>query len=253
VVRNLNLKSVLSNSKYKLLVLLVSITCAATGYFLLTRIDTIVHGQLYDFGLIFSAEWADSYRVYMWSIYACLATPVVLSDVSLVFGLLRQKQRASSKLQGVESPRKAAVRPLKPPNKAVETSEPPQRFSEKALASARAFEERVREASEIEMFSEKNPSSSENNLEVEVEQQKEPLVAVAPLESENQIGDMMISCPKCKKTFRRPLIMLDFGEVKPRLVNVCPYCNQVLGNSEAEEDVFCNINVADEMVKYGDT
>jgi len=189
----------------------------------------------------------------MWSIYACLATPVVLSDVSLVFGLLRQKQRASSKLQGVESPRKAAVRPLKPPNKAVETSEPPQRFSEKALASARAFEERVREASEIEMFSEKNPSSSENNLEVEVEQQKEPLVAVAPLESENQIGDMMISCPKCKKTFRRPLIMLDFGEVKPRLVNVCPYCNQVLGNSEAEEDVYCNINVADEMVKYGDT
>jgi uncharacterized Zn-finger protein len=188
----------------------------------------------------------------MWSIYTCLVVPVVLGGVFLIFGLVRQKQKVSNRLQGVESPRKVAVGPLKLPINVEEASERPQKFSEKAVPSAAEFEERVGEASESEMSSKKNPSSPEDNLEVEVEQQKEQPVAVVPLESENQIGDMIISCPKCKKTFRRPLIMLDFGGVKPRLVNVCPYCNQVLGNSKAEEDVYCNINVADEMVKYGD-
>jgi len=39
---------------------------------------------------------------------------------------------------------------------------------------------------------------------------------------------MGISCPKCRRVFGKPLIMLDFGDRKARLVNVCPYCNHVL-------------------------
>ncbi len=42
-------------------------------------------------------------------------------------------------------------------------------------------------------------------------------------------------CNKCGKVFSQPLCMFDFKSGKPRLVNVCPYCNAVLavsGNSK---------------------
>ena len=46
---------------------------------------------------------------------------------------------------------------------------------------------------------------------------------------------MLISCPKCKKVFSKPLVMLDFSTGKSRLVNVCPYCNYVLSSEESSE------------------
>ena len=44
-------------------------------------------------------------------------------------------------------------------------------------------------------------------------------------------NSMMISCPKCKRIFGKPLNMLDFSSGKTQLINVCPYCNHVLGDS----------------------
>jgi len=46
---------------------------------------------------------------------------------------------------------------------------------------------------------------------------------------------MVISCPKCKRVFGRPLVMLDFSDGKTRLVSVCPYCNHVLRSAERED------------------
>jgi hypothetical protein len=45
-------------------------------------------------------------------------------------------------------------------------------------------------------------------------------------------NSMMINCPNCNRVFGRPMNMLDFSSGKTRLVNVCPYCNQVLGDAE---------------------
>ena len=47
---------------------------------------------------------------------------------------------------------------------------------------------------------------------------------------------MVVSCPKCKRVFSKPLVMLDFSGGKTRLVNVCPYCNNVLGCAEGEAE-----------------
>ncbi|MEM3874110.1 MAG: hypothetical protein QXU45_03145 [Candidatus Bathyarchaeia archaeon] len=46
---------------------------------------------------------------------------------------------------------------------------------------------------------------------------------------------MLISCPKCKRVFSKPLVMLDFSGGKTKLVNVCPYCNNILGCAEEED------------------
>ncbi len=52
-----------------------------------------------------------------------------------------------------------------------------------------------------------------------------------------EIAALPLVCNKCGKVFTQPLCMFDFKSGKPRLVNVCPYCNAVLavsGNSKGE-------------------
>lgn len=52
-----------------------------------------------------------------------------------------------------------------------------------------------------------------------------------------QIAALPMVCNKCGKVFTQPLCMFDFKSGKPRLVNVCPYCNALLavsGNSRSE-------------------
>ena len=45
-------------------------------------------------------------------------------------------------------------------------------------------------------------------------------------------NSMLIRCVECGKVFNKPLTMLDFSNGKPRLANVCPYCNHVLGSAD---------------------
>jgi len=65
-------------------------------------------------------------------------------------------------------------------------------------------------------------------------------------------NSLIISCPSCKKTFGKPLVMLDFSSGKSGLVNTCPYCNARLGEEyveEDEKDVEVGVLGADEKVK----
>lgn len=45
---------------------------------------------------------------------------------------------------------------------------------------------------------------------------------------------MPVTCSNCKKRFSKTLVMLDFNQKPPKLVNVCPYCNTVLGRTNEE-------------------
>jgi uncharacterized Zn-finger protein len=177
---------------------------------------------------------------------------VVLNGISFLSGLFRKKQKLALKPQGLESPQRVAMKPLTVPVKVEETSGRGQGFSEKALARARDFEDRVQKTSEVEVLSGKATSAPVRKLEVGVEQVKEPQVAAKSLESEKRESDKVISCPKCKKTCRRPLVTLDFGGGKSRLVNMCPYCNQVLGSHEEDAGVHVEVKVMDERVKVRD-
>jgi uncharacterized Zn-finger protein len=67
---------------------------------------------------------------------------------------------------------------------------------------------------------------SEQNANTSVPQQKGKT-------TENGI---QISCPNCKKSFGKPLTMLDFSHGKAKLVNVCPYCNTVLDSVEEQDN-----------------
>ena len=60
-----------------IVVLVVWIASAAFGMYLLTRFDTLVHSQLYNFGLQFDHAWADSYYLYTQLMVIALGVPMV--------------------------------------------------------------------------------------------------------------------------------------------------------------------------------
>ena len=77
-----------------ILVLAVWIASAALGIYLLTRFDTLVHGELYNFGLEFDQAWASSYYSYMHLMYIALGVPIALSVFSILIGFKRETDKA---------------------------------------------------------------------------------------------------------------------------------------------------------------
>src|SRR3989304_4697692 len=61
--------------------------------FLLTRIDSIVNGQLYGYDLQFSREWAEPYWTSLNLIYVFMGVPMALSSIVLALALRMRKRR----------------------------------------------------------------------------------------------------------------------------------------------------------------
>jgi len=79
----MGLASMLTGKWFSRLVLVSCIVCSVAIYFVFKNMEFIVHGQLYYFGLIFDAEWADSYRVFTWLLFVFLGVPTALSSLAL--------------------------------------------------------------------------------------------------------------------------------------------------------------------------
>jgi uncharacterized Zn-finger protein len=148
---------------------------------LLTRFDTLIHGQLYNFGLQYDPAWAELYYYYMQLMYIAIGVPILLSVFCIALSFKRSvdKQPEPSLKQ---KPRLAQPQPV--------------------------------------VCEERKVKVQESN-------------------------SIVISCPKCKKMFGRPLVMLNFEAGKNRLVNVCPYCSHVLGSAENEQTYKSDFQIAD--------
>lgn len=65
------------------------------------------------------------------------------------------------------------------------------------------------------------------------DKEDKPIVQTKIVKANN--SELAISCPKCRKVFSRPMVMLNFEGGETRLVNVCPYCNYDLGQKQEEK------------------
>jgi uncharacterized Zn-finger protein len=91
-----------------------------------------------------------------------------------------------------------------------------------------------------------NRRKTEKRVSKNVEAKPAGAMVQSPRENQNH---MVISCPSCKRVFGKPLVMLDFSGKKTRLVNVCPYCNHVLGSAdEKESDVDVRVGELNKRV-----
>jgi uncharacterized Zn-finger protein len=157
----MSLESLLKSHWLARIVIVLWLVSAILIIFLFKKIDGIVHGDLYNFGLQFSFDWASPYWTFSRLIFVCLGLPMTLSLLVLGLDLFRSN---------------ADKHVIKQEEKSVD-----------------AHSEGLRE------------------------------------------NNMFISCPGCRKVFSRPLVIIDFSGGKPKLVNVCPYCNHVLGCADEGE------------------
>jgi uncharacterized Zn-finger protein len=181
------------------LIMLFSIFSSAFGVFLLYRLDNTIHGDLYNFGLQFSYNWALPTWTLERLLGVCLILPIAFGSSALVWDIHKSRNKEPV-VKRVELKPQQQPQPLQsqhlPPKQQPQQPQP--------------------------------PAAPLGNNDVKAQALRD--------------NSMVISCPNCKKVFSKPLVMLDFSDKKTQLVNVCPYCNVVLGKacSEVEKE---NIDV----------
>ena len=100
-----------------LLALIVWIASAAVSMYLLTRFDSLVHGELYNYGLQFDHAWADVYYSYSQLMYIALGVPIALSFVAILIGFktVTEKNPLEPKLKPKLVQPQPVVRPQQQP------------------------------------------------------------------------------------------------------------------------------------------
>lgn len=106
------------------------------------------------------------------------------------------------------------------------------------------IEKPLKPVAAIQRAPEKTRQVPDVKISLEARDSEKPRLEVGTNVNSGEYGNgMIISCPKCKKVFSRPLVMLDFGGGKPKLVNVCPYCNQALGSTDEKQGIEFGVNL----------
>lgn len=171
------------NTRLLLLVNVIGMAFAIGAIVVFYQVDMIVHGTLYDYGLLFNYEWAIPYWMFERAAIGLIVACAGFNAFSMAYIVLAKKTKE-------QKPR--SVQPKLSVTKTV-------RIAEK---------EKPREERRTEML--KPTEVTDDGVEI----------AALPM-----------VCNKCGKVFTQPLCMFDFKSGKPRLVNVCPYCNTVLAVS----------------------
>jgi hypothetical protein len=104
----MSLKCMLSGKGFTRVVLISWIVCAVSIFVIFKNMELIVHGQLYYYGLVFSPEWADPYRIFTWLLFLCLGLPMTLTGLALVSSFVKVEEVPEKKnvvLQRLGPPR----------------------------------------------------------------------------------------------------------------------------------------------------
>jgi uncharacterized Zn-finger protein len=199
------LTSLLRDSIFVRALLVLWIISTALEAYLLTNIDKIVHADLYNYGLQFSPDWAIPYWMTLRFIFVFLAIPSILSAAALITSIFGKGEERKPVERVDISQRVGITQKFKPQPTQSPQPQPPQ----------------------------------------QPQQPTQPTVAQRDPQQAMRENHMLISCPKCKRVFGKPLVMLDFSTGNSRLVNVCPYCNQILGKADDKQVPCEDVGVID--------
>lgn len=185
-------------------ILILSVTISI--YYSLTLLDNIVHASLYNYGLQFSFDWANPYWNTLHIVQVLLG---VIATVSVVNAVYTYRTQTSAEFKMQKMP-KLGVEPKMP-----RIEVPP-----------RVIRNEVKPKIE-----EKKPE-----IKMTLNEKSSGYSYTAPTTStiEQQLSGIppgMVKCGHCAKIFAQPLRMLDFHEDRPKMVSICPFCNEVIQNT----------------------
>ncbi len=91
-VQIMNLRGLFCSRMLLRVAVLLWLISAGFVVFLMGKIDAIVHGQLYSYGLQFSLNWAIGYWSYVRLMYLCLVVPGVFGGGALLLSFMHDKE-----------------------------------------------------------------------------------------------------------------------------------------------------------------
>jgi len=208
-------------TKHVLLAIVLLAASAAAAY-TLNMIDTIVHGTLYSYGLQFSYDWASPYWTLLRIIQVLLSIVIVTTIADILF----------------------TVRTYVTEKKPMARASPYTKVVKKAPVLTRASE------GTSPIFAEPRPLTSTTTAASPVPSTQPPisrptpaptpLSAPVPVPSPSHAdsdASGLFKCAHCGKTFTQPLRMLDFQGDRPRIVNICPFCNETLPSAARADEM----------------
>ena len=217
--------------KRDLLAVVILASSAAAAY-TLNMLDMIVHGTLYQYGLQFSYDWANPYWTLLRVIQALLSVITVVTTVSLLLTVRAHLSERSSNTRVTQVPKVVAKTPVTThsPEKPSTAHTSPSRSTTIAAPSS---------AHQLERVSVSKPSFTPAS----------PVLIPAPASTRKHADTSgLFKCAHCRKTFTQPLRMLDFQGDRPRIVNICPFCNEIIASVPREEE---RKKMQDDMYQLG--
>jgi len=200
-----------------ILLALINIGATASVLYALNLVDLIVHGQLYEFDLRFDLAWANPYWNILRIIQVLLGVIAVSNAVNIVLAI-----------RSPASPKKPTEKVVLPPRPAV-TAPAATRTSERALSKPALETQTMPAPSPLSVAPHAAPSLAPSATS------SSPLAPSAPTTMHSDIPEL-IRCSHCGKAFTQPLRMLDFQGDRPRVISICPFCNEIIPISQAQDE-----------------
>jgi len=178
----------------RLLPAVIAVAALASAAYTLTLLDQIVHGTLYSYKLEFSYGWANPY----WTLLRVTLALLAISAVATTFNTILIV-RPSFK----EKQRNVKIAPTQKMIKNIPVTT------------------QIRERTPTVSYA-PSPQPSPKPTP-----KPTPIMAPAPSYGSSDVPGLF-KCTHCGKMFTQPLRMLDFQVDPPRIVNVCPFCNETM-------------------------
>jgi len=181
---------------------IIAVAALASAAYTLTLLDRIVYDTLYSYGLQFDYNWANPYWTLLRVTLALLAICAVAITVNAIL-IVRS------------SPRE---------NQLGKKIAPTQRVV-KNIPMTTQTKERTPTAS----------AATSPQPSAKPAPKPAPITPPAPSYASPE-ATPLFKCTHCGKTFTQPLRMLNFQVDPPRIINVCPFCNETLPSGRTVEE-----------------
>jgi len=211
----------------------IILAAVAIVIYVLDLLDQIVHGELYYYGLLFDLAWANPYWTLLRIIQMLLGVIATLTSINIIFTVRKyvSVKKQTVKISSSQRPTVPSLLPVRPFSPSKHTVPAPTRIVEKNSANpATPVVTRVTPSVSPSVLTTQAPSETPFAPSVSTPARPSPS---APLTTEIP---GLIKCTHCGKAFTQPLRMLDFQGDRPRIVSICPFCNEIITTAPRQEE-----------------
>jgi len=192
----------------------IILVATALAAYVLNLLDQIVHGQLYNYGLQFSLAWANPYWNLLRIIQILLGIIAISTAVNVILTLRKYVFMKEPSVKIEPSPKPTITAPSRTHTISSPTRHVPSTMHtvERALSPPA-----TPSATPVPRVFSPPPAPSAS----------EPTPRPTPSPFSSEVAGL-IRCANCGKAFTQPLRMLDFQGDRPRILSICPFCNEII-------------------------